>query len=302
MITVLIVATLAASVAAGTSLLYATLGEIVAERAGVINLGLEGVMLVGAASACAATAVTGNPYWGLAAAVLGGMLVSAVFAYAVVDCAANQLAAGLSLLFLGMGASALIGKPYIGAAIRGLPEYSLRATFAEGSAVLSLDALVLAALPLTALLAWLLTRTRWGLKLRAVGENPAAAYAAGCNRRSLQYQAILIAGAFSGLAGAHIALAVAFSWAEGMTGGRGFIAIALVMFARWNPWAAVIGALVFGGTEALQLQLQANGMDVSPFLMNMLPYVLTLAVLPLTGRAGRLAAPTWLGRPFFGVE
>ena len=161
---------------------------------------------------------------------------------------------------------------------------------------------MLLALPLTALLAWLLTATRWGLRLRAVGENPAAAYAAGCNRRRLQYQAILIAGACSGLAGAHIALAVAFSWAEGMTGGRGFIAIALVMFARWNPWAAVAGALVFGGAEAFQLQMQARGLDVSPFLMNMLPYVLTLAVLPLTGKSGRLAAPGWLGRPFFGAE
>jgi simple sugar transport system permease protein len=298
----LIVATLAASVAAGTSLLYATLGEIVAERAGVINLGLEGVMLVGAASACAATASTGNPYVGLLVAGVAGMLVSAVFAYAVVDCAANQLAAGLSLLFLGLGASALIGKPYIGAVIRGLPAITLRASFGEASAVLSLDALVLLALPLTALLAWLLSATRWGLRLRAVGENPAAAYAAGCNRRRLQYQAILGAGALSGLAGAHIALAVAYSWAEGMTGGRGFIAIALVMFARWNPWAAVAGALVFGGTEALQLQLQAGGVDVSPFLMNMLPYALTLAVLPLTGRAGQLAAPAGLGRPFFGVE
>jgi general nucleoside transport system permease protein len=301
-ITALIVATLAASVAAGTSLLYATLGEIVAERAGVINLGLEGVMLVGAAAGCAATSLTGNAYWGLLAAMLAGASVSTVFAYAVVDCAANQLAAGLSLLFLGLGVSALIGKPYVGAIIAALPSVSLRVPLAQGAAVLSVDALVLLALPATALAWWMLMATRWGLQLRSVGENPAAAYAAGCNRRRLQYQAILLSGACSGLAGAHIALAVAFSWAEGMTGGRGFIAIALVMFARWNPWAAVAGALVFGGAEALQLQLQARGLDVSPFLMNMLPYVLTLAVLPLMGKSGRLAAPAALGRPFAGVE
>jgi ABC-type uncharacterized transport system permease subunit len=302
MIAALIVATLAASVAAATSLLYATLGEIVVERAGVINLGLEGVMLVGAAAGCAATFVSGNAYWGLLAAMLAGAAISFVFAYAVVDRAANQLAAGLSLLFLGLGVSALIGRPYVGATLVGLPSISLRAPFAQGSAALSVDALVLLALPVTALVWWALAATSWGLRLRAVGENPAAAFAAGCNRRRLQYQAILLSGVFSGLAGAHIALAVAFTWAEGMTGGRGFIAIALVMFARWNPWAAVAGALVFGGAEALQLQLQARGLDVSPFLMNMLPYVLTLAVLPLTGRTGRLAAPAALGRPFAGVE
>jgi ABC-type uncharacterized transport system permease subunit len=298
----LCVATFAASVAAGTSLLYATLGEIVGERGGVINLGLEGVMLVGAACACAGASLTGNPYPGVLAAVLAGAAISAVFAYAVVDRGANQLAAGLSLLFLGMGVSALAGKPFVGAVIRGLPSVSLPVPVALGHAAFSIDALVLFALPLTALFAWLLAATRWGLQLRAVGENPEAAFAAGCNRRKLQYQAILLGGICSGLAGAHIALAVAYSWAEGMTGGRGFIAIALVMFARWNPWAAIAGALVFGGAEALHLQLQARGLDVSPFLMNMVPYLLTLAALPLTGSAGRLAAPAALGRSYAGVE
>jgi simple sugar transport system permease protein len=302
MIAALIVATLAASVAAATSLLYATLGEIIGERAGVINLGLEGVMLVGAASACAAASYTGSPYWGLLAAMLAGMAVSIVFAYAVVDCGANQLASGLSLLFLGFGVSALIGKTSVGAIIRGLPSMSLRTNFADSSAAVNIDLLVVLALPAAAFVAWLLSATRWGLQMRSVGENPAAAFAAGCNLRRLRYQAILISGLFSGVAGAHICLAVAYTWAEGMTGGRGFIAIALVMFARWNPWVALAGALVFGGAEALQLQLQARGLDVSPFIMNMLPYVLTLAALPFTGRAGRLAAPGWLGRPFAGVE
>jgi general nucleoside transport system permease protein len=302
MIAALLVATLAASVAAATSLLYATLGEIVGERAGVINLGLEGVMLVGAASACAAASYTGSPYWGLLAAALAGMAISVVFAYAVVDCGANQLASGLSLLFLGLGVSALVGKPFVGMIVHGLPSVSLRTTIGEGSAAVSIDALVVLVLPAVALIAWLLSSTRWGLRLRSVGENPAAAFAAGCNLRRIRYQAILISGLCSGIAGAHISLAVTYTWAEGMTGGRGFIAIALVMFARWNPWAAIAGALVFGGAEALQLQLQARGLDVSPFLMNMVPYLLTLVALPLTGRAGQLAAPGALGRPFAGVE
>jgi simple sugar transport system permease protein len=301
-ITALLVATLGASVAAATSLLYATLGEIVGERVGIVNLGVEGMMLVGAASACAATATSGNPYLGLVAAVLAGTAMGLVFAYAVVDCGANQLASGLSLLFLGLGVSALVGKPFIGAVIHGLPSASLSMSFAEGSAAISVDALVVLALPAAVLVAWALSATRWGLRLRAVGENPAAAFAAGCNLRGLRYQAILVSGFCSGLAGAHICLAVTYTWAEGMTGGRGFIAIALAMFARWNPLAAVAGALVFGGAEALQLQLQARGLDVSPFVMNMLPYLLTLIALPLTGRAGQLAAPAGLGRPIMGVE
>jgi simple sugar transport system permease protein len=298
----LLMATLAGSMAAGTSLLYATLGEIVSERAGIINLGVEGVMLVGAAAACAVTVACGNPYLGLLGAIAAGMAVSLVFAFAVVDRGANQLASGLSLLFLGLGASALIGNPVVGAIIPALPALNLHASLGEISANFRLDALVVLAVPAAAMVAWLLVHTRWGLQLRALGESHAAAFAAGCNRRRLQYQALLIAGACSGLAGAHIALAVAFSWSEGMTGGRGFIAIALVMFSRWKPWAAVLGALLFGGAEALQLQLQASGLDVSPFFMNMLPYVLTLVVLPVTGKAGRMAAPAALGRPFTGVE
>jgi simple sugar transport system permease protein len=286
----MIAALIIASAAAGTSLLYAALGEIIGERAGIINLGVEGVMLAGASCACAVGSLTGSPYLGVLAAAVAGALISAVFAYAVVDRAANQLAAGLSLLFLGLGVSALIGNPFVGAVMPGLPSLS------------RVDALVALVLPVTALVAWALSATSWGLRLRAVGENPMAAFAAGCNRRRLQYQAIALSGILSALAGAHIALGVAFTWAEGMTGGRGFIAIALVMFARWNPWGAVAGALVFGGAEAAQLQLQAAGVDVSPFVMNMLPYVLTLAVLPLTGKAGRLAAPAALGRPYRGVE
>ncbi len=273
-----------ASIAAGTSLLYAALGETVGERAGIINLGVEGVLLVGAASACAVTSLSGNPYMGVVAGAAAGAAINAVFAYAVIDRNANQLAAGLSLLFLGLGASALIGNSFVGAVIHGLPTLG------------RVDLVMALALPATAAVAWLLVRTRWGLHLRAVGESPRAAFAAGCKRRRLQYQALALAGALAGLAGAHIALAVAFTWAEGMTGGRGFIAIALVMFARWNAWAALAGALIFGGAEALQIQLQASGVNVSPFLMNMAPYLLTLAALPFTGRAGQLAAPAALGR------
>jgi general nucleoside transport system permease protein len=278
------------SILSGTSLLYATLGELVGERAGVVNLGLEGIMLIGAATGFAATFVTGNPYLGIAIAALAGIAANMIFAYVVIGRRANQLAAGLTLMFLGFGASALIGKPYTGAIINGLPQFG------------EFDALVWLGAPLAALLWWLLFRTRWGLALRAVGEDPAAAFAAGKSPSALQYQALAIAGFLGAIGGAHLSVAYALSWDEGMTAGRGFIAIALVIFAKWNPLWAVAGALVFGGAEALQLELQARGADVSPFIMNMVPYLLTLAVLLVWGWNRRSAAPAALGRNFFGVE
>ena len=281
---------LLSAILSGTSLLYATLGEMVGQRAGIVNLGLEGNMLIGASVGFAATVLADNPYLGIAAAALAGLIANLLFGYIVITRRANQLAAGLTLLFLGFGASALIGRPFIGAVITGLPRFG------------ALDALVWLAVP-TALLLWgLLFRTRWGLALRAVGEDPAAVFAAGRRPGLLQYQALAVGGLLGGIGGAHLSVALTLSWDEGMTAGRGFIAIALVIFAKWNPLWAVVGALVFGGAEALQLQLQASGAEVSPFLMNMVPYLLTLVVLVFWGWNRRSAAPAALGRSFFGVE
>lgn len=284
-------AVLTSAALSGTSLLYATLGELTGERAGIVNLGLEGIMLIGAATGIAADALTGSPYAGVAAATLAGAAANLLFGFVVISRQANQLAAGLSLMFFGLGASALIGRPFIGALITGLPH--LAAGF---------DALTWLALPASVLLWWLLFRTSWGLALRAVGEDPAVAFAAGRRPDRLQYQALLLGGGLGAIGGAHLSLALTLSWDEGMTAGRGFIAIALVIFARWNPLWAVPGALLFGAAEALQLQLQARGTDVSPFLMNMLPYLLTLLVLVFWGLGRRSAAPAALGRSFFGVE
>jgi general nucleoside transport system permease protein len=285
-----ITAVLASSVLSGTSLLYATLGELVGERAGIVNLGLEGTMLIGASVGFAATSVTDDPYLGIAAAALAGTMCNLLLGYVVIDRRANQLAAGLTLMFFGFGASALIGRPFVGAIVPGLPNLG------------AFDLLVWLAVP-TAILLWgLIFRTRWGLALRAVGEDQAVAFAAGHRPDRLQYQALALGGALGGMGGAHLSLALAMSWDEGITAGRGFIAIALVIFARWNPLWAILGALVFGGAEALQLQLQARGTDVSPFLMTMVPYVLTLLVLVFWGWNRRSAAPAGLGRSFFGVE
>jgi general nucleoside transport system permease protein len=283
-------AALLGAILSGTSLLYATLGELVGQRAGIVNLGLEGIMLIGAAVGFAATSLAGDPYLGIAAAALAGLMGNMLFGYIVITRRANQLAAGLTLLFLGFGASALIGRPFIGAIITGLPRFG------------AFDALVWLAVPTALLLYWLLFRTRWGLAVRAVGEDPAAVFATGRRPELLQYQALAVAGLLGGIGGAHLSVAMTLSWDEGMTAGRGFIAIALVIFAKWNPLWAVVGALTFGGAEALQLSLQAGGADVSPFLMNMIPYLLTLVVLVFWGLKRRSAAPAALGRTFFGVE
>jgi ABC-type uncharacterized transport system permease subunit len=283
------------SILSGTSLLYATLGELVGERAGIVNLGLEGLMLIGAAAGFAVAALSGNPYFGVAAAGAACLAVNLVFGFIVIARGANQLAAGLTLMFFGLGASALLGRPFIGAVIIGLPRLPLPGFGA-------FDALVLLAAPVAITLWLLLFRTRWGLALRAVGEDPAAAFAAGRNPQWLQYQALALAGLLGGIGGAHLSVALTQTWDEGMTAGRGFIAIALVIFAKWSPLWAIAGALVFGGAEALQLQLQALGADVSPFLMTMIPYALTLLILLFWGWRRRTAAPAGLGRNFFGVE
>ncbi|HTV37958.1 MAG TPA: ABC transporter permease [Xanthobacteraceae bacterium] len=298
----LLIGVVASSVMSGTSLLYATIGEIVGERAGIVNLGLEGIMLIGAATGFAATALTGDAYLGVAAAALAGTAVNLIFAYLVIGRHANQLATGLTLMFFGLGLSALIGRPFLGTLIAGLPKLRLLGLGIMGNPLLSFDVLVYLAVPAAVLVWWLLFRTTWGLGLRAVGENPVAAVAAGLSPSRLQYQALGLAGLLGGIAGAHLSLAVTMTWAEGMTAGRGFIAIALVIFAKWNPLWAIAGALLFGGAESLQLQLQAAGADVSPFIMNMVPYLLTLAVLIAWGWRSQGAAPAALGRNFVGVE
>jgi simple sugar transport system permease protein len=297
MSTALVIGVIAGAVLSGTSLLYATLGELIGQRAGIVNLGLEGIMLIGAAAGFAVASLSGDAYVGMLAAALAGMAANLLFGYLVIGCRANQLAAGLSLMFFGFGVSALIGRPFVGALITGLPRLAR-----TDVRLLDYDVMVYLAVPAALLVWWLLFRTRWGLGLRAVGESPAVAFAAGRSPAALQYQALGLAGLLGGIAGAHLSLAVTLTWAEGMTGGRGFIAIALVIFAKWDPRLAVLGALLFGGAETLQLQLQVAGADVSPFVMTMVPYLLTLLVLVVWGWRRQSAAPAGLGRTFVGVE
>jgi simple sugar transport system permease protein len=296
---------LSGSIIAGTPLLYATLGEVMGERAGIVNLGLEGVMLMGAVVGFSTTVKTGNPALGVFAAALAGALFNMIFGFLVIERRANQLASGLALMFCGVGLSALLGAPYIGSQIKGLNEIRLPILSdlpVAGPILFHYDILVYLVIPIAILVWWALFYTRWGLSLRAVGEKPTVAFAAGKHPYRLQYQALFIAGLLGGIAGAHLSLAVAKTWAEWMTAGRGFVAVALVIFSKWHPLRAIAGALLFGGAIALQLQMQARGVPVSPFLLDMLPHLLSLGVLAVWGGARRHAAPASLGQVFRGTE
>lgn len=300
-----ILGVLSSAIFSGTSLLYTTLGEVIGERSGIVNLGLEGVLLVSASSGFAATVISGNPFMGVLVAVIVGGLMNMILGYLVIHRRANQLASGLALMFFGFGLSALIGKPYVGAKITGLPRIPLPGLSGLPrlyTSLFSFDILIYLAIPAAVLVWWLLFRTRWGLGLRAVGENVDTAFASGRDPRWIRYQALFLGGLLAGLGAAHLSIAYTMNWTEYMTGGRGFIAVALVIFSRWHPLRAIAGALLFSGAVAFQLLLQSSGVQISPFLLDMIPYVLTILVLIAWGGNRKQSAPASLGRVYHGTE
>ncbi len=296
---------ISSAIFSGTSLLYTTLGEVIDERAGIVNLGLEGVLLVSASSGFAVTALSGSPYIGILVAVLAGGLMNMVLGYLVISRKANQLASGLALMFCGFGLSALIGKPFVAVKITSLPRILMPGL--EGlpriyTSLFKFDPLIYLVIPAAVLVWWLLFRTRWGLGVRAVGENADIAYASGRNPRLTRYQALCVGGMLAGLGAAHLSIAYAMNWTEYMTAGRGFIAVALVIFSKWHPLRAIVGALIFSAAVAFQLLLQSSGVQVSPFLLDTIPYLLTLIVLMIWGGNRKHAAPASLGRVYQGSE
>ena len=296
---------LSSAIFSGTSLLYATLGEVIGERAGIVNLGLEGVMLVSAAVGFGVTSITGNPYLGILASILTGGIVNMLFGYLVIIRKANQLASGLATMFFGFGLSALIGAQFVGARITSLPRILLPGLGGlplQYTSQFQFDLLIYLVVPVSIGAWFLLFRTRWGLGLRAVGENPDTAYAAGRNPNGLRFQALFLAGMLAGLGAAHLSIVYTRTWKENMTAGMGFIAIALVIFSKWHPLRAIAGALLFGGAVAFQLLLQVSGVSVSPFLLDSIPYVLTLVVLIAWGGTRKHSAPAGLGRVYHGSE
>ena len=300
-----ILGVISSAIYSGTSLLYATLGEVVGERSGIVNLGLEGVLLVSAAVGVSVASVTHSAYLGVAAAVLAGGLMNLVFGYLVISRRANQLASGLATMFLGFGLSALIGKDVVGARIAALPRLPLPGLGGLPpvySSLFKFDILVFLVVPIAILLWWLLFRTRWGLGVRAAGENADIAFASGRNPLWIRYQALFVAGLLAGLGAAHLTLAYTMTWSEYMTGGRGFIAVALVIFSKWHPLRAIAGALLFSGAVAFQLLMQASGVQISPFLLDTLPYLVTILVLIAWGGNRKQSAPASLGRVYMGTE
>ncbi|MEC8911676.1 MAG: ABC transporter permease [Chloroflexota bacterium] len=289
--------TLTGAVGPGISVLYATYGELITERAGRINLGTEGSMLMGACFGFIATVETGSASLGVLAGMVAGSGLSLVLAYLVIYRDTNQLATGFALTLFGAGITAYAGRDYVDSIIGGLNPIAipLLSNIPEiGKALFQQDILAYIAYALGPLLWVCLYYTRPGLSLRAVGESVDVAFAAGRNPQVIQIAAIAMGGALAGLGGAQLSLGLTHTWSEGMTVGRGFVAVGLVIFGMWSPLRAMIGALLFGGAIGLQLQLQTVGAPVSPFILDMLPYVVILLVMALWSRASARAMPEGL--------
>jgi general nucleoside transport system permease protein len=292
------------TLAAGTPLVFAALGELITEKSGVLNLGVEGMMLVGAIAAFAAAATTGNAWVGVLAGIAAGSALSIVFAVLTLSLLANQVASGLALSLFGVGLSAFVGKEYVSIVIEGIkPLAPTGATDFPviGKLLFGHNPLVYVSLALFFVIDRFLYRTRWGLVVRAVGEAPHSAHAIGYPVVRIRYLAVLFGGACAGLGGAYLAVAYTPLWTEGMTAGRGWIALALVVFATWRPRRVLAGAYLFGGVTLATFQAQASGVAVPSQLLAMLPYLATIIVLSVISRdalAIRLNAPSSLGKPF----
>lgn len=290
-------------ITAATPLLIAALGELVVERSGVLNLGVEGMMIVGAATGFAAAVITGSTLVGVIAGIAAGMLLAAVFAALALGLAANQVATGLALTILGIGVSGLIGRDFVGA--RRDPMAKIVVPYLSdipvaGKILFAQDPIVYASALLAVGVWWVLWKSRAGLVLRAVGENHASAHALGYSVLRIRFLAVLFGGGCAGLAGAYLSLAYTPFWSPGMTAGRGWIALAIVVFASWLPLRAAIGAYLFGGVTVLQLHAQAQGWGIPSQAMSALPYLATILVLVVISlrRRGGNQAPAALGTPF----
>ncbi len=296
---------LAGTLAAATPLIFAGLGELVAERSGVINLGVEGMILIGAIAGFAAAAETGlGPAAGLPAGALAGMGAALVFAVFALSLAANQAACGLALTIFGIGLSAFIGQHYVSYSLPGLKPLSIPLLSdipVIGPVLFHQDAVVYLSLAAFAMVAWTLAKTRLGLLLKAVGESPEAAHAIGYPVLAIRYGAVLFGGAMAGLAGAYLSTVYTPLWVQNMSAGRGWIAVALVVFAAWKPGRLLLGAYLFGAVTILQFHAQGLGIALPVQLLAALPYLATIVVLVLISRDRRLLQlnlPASLGKPY----
>ena len=268
-----------------TPLVLAGIGELVTEKSGVLNLGLEGLMLVGAVTGFITLVLTGNYFYSLFFSIISGVILSGIFAFLVLNLMTNQIATGLALTIFGIGLSAMLGKKFSGTPIEGLnPYYFIVISFL-----------------LVFMVSYFLSKTKSGLIIRAVGENHNSAYALGYNVIKTRYMTIIFGGVMSSLAGFYISICYAPMWQEGMTAGRGWIALALVVFATWKPWRLLVGAYIFGGVAIMQMNLQAIGVKLPGQFFNMMPYLATILVLVFISSNKlrlKLSAPASLNIPF----
>jgi simple sugar transport system permease protein len=291
-------------ITAATPLLLAAIGELVVERSGVLNLGVEGMMVMGAVAGFAVTNTTGHPFFGILGALIAGAAVSLVFAFVTQTLVANQVASGLALTLFGLGLSGLIGESFVGTPGIKLPSLDVPVLTDLpfiGSILFGQDVLVYLSFALVAGVSFMLFRTRIGLVVRAVGDNHASAHALGYPVVLVRYAAIVFGGACAGLGGGYMSVVYTPLWVEEMTAGRGWIALALVVFSSWLPWRVAIGAYLFGAVSILQLHAQPLGLGVPSQFLSMLPYLVTIAVLVLISlnrRVTRMNTPACLGKAF----
>ena len=300
----LIVPLLAGTVAAATPLIFAALGELITEKSGVLNLGLEGMMLMGAIAAFAAATTSGSLALGVVCGALAGAAMAGLFGVLALSLLTNQVATGLALTIFGTGLSAFVGQGFVSLTLTGLqplPLPGLSRLPGLGPVLFEQNVLVYLSVAAFAAIHWFLYRTKAGLLLRAVGESPESAHAVGYRVIRIRYWAVLFGGAMSGLSGAYLAVAYTPMWVEQLSAGRGWIALALVVFATWRPERVLAGAYLFGGMTILQLHAQALGLAVPSQLLSALPYLATILVLVLISRDVqkiRVNAPASLGKPF----
>ena len=299
---------IASLMVASTPILLAAIGELVVEKSGVLNLGVEGMMIVGAICGFATAVETGSPALGFLAAALGGAVLASLFGLLTQFLLSNQVATGLALTLFGLGISALMGQGYVGVRPPSSPRLDLGPLSdlpVVGRILFSHHPVVYLSLILVVGVWWFLRATRGGLIVRAVGESHEAAHALGYSVVRVRLLAILFGGACAGLGGAFLSLVIVPQWTEGMTAGQGWIALAIVVFASWRPWRVLIGAYLFGGVTVLQLNLQAAGVAIPVELLSMSPYLITIVVLVIISSdrsRAALNAPASLGRVFHASE
>ena len=292
-------------ITASTPLLLAATGELITEKSGVLNLGVEGMMLIGAIAAFATASTTGSIFLAILVGAFSGAAVAGVFGVLTLTFLANQVATGLALTIFGIGLSALIGTNFVGVALEPLPKLNivgLSTIPVVGKILFGQDVLVYLSLVLITGVAYFLARTRQGLILKAVGESPDSAHSLGYSVLTVRYMAVLFGGFMSGLGGAYLSLAYTPLWAENMTAGRGWIALALVVFGTWRAGRVAFGAYLFGAITILQLHFQGWGLDIASQFMTMLPYVATIVVLVLISRDKTkilINAPQSIGKVFY---